>query len=68
MLGFHLKKKKEERKGLNYNTLCKSFPLCYFSLINVFVVFEQVCCCHGLRRSQSPAICRSDDGRAGFYA
>lgn len=21
--------KKEERKGLNYNTLCKSFPLCY---------------------------------------
>lgn len=45
-------KKKEERKGLNYNTLCKSFPLRYFSLnqleLVVVFVFEQVRCSHGL--------------------
>lgn len=49
MLGFHFLKK--ERKGLNYNTLCKSFPLCYFSLIKlktfVVVEFERVCCRRG---------------------
>lgn len=27
MLGFHFKKKEEERKGRNYITLRKSFPI-----------------------------------------
>lgn len=68
MLGFHLKKTEErERKGLNYNNLCKSF----FSFTLVFffsLKSARTRCCLLRRRVSRPADRRRAGGRKGGQA